>query len=102
MTWFGLTWTPADHGEPHWNFLNRSARAEMQQARERIEAWLGRLCPAMQAQVRNRLRSNDQQFTAGLWELYLHELFTRLGYDITCASPVGNGRNIDFLLRRGQ
>ena len=45
--------------------------------------------------------SDDQQFTAGFWELYLHELFMRLGYDISCALPVGNGRDIDFLLRRG-
>ena len=93
---------PADHGEPHWDILNRSTRPEMQQARERVETWFGQLCPAMQAGVRERLRSSDdQQLTAGFWELYLHELFTRLGYEIECASAVGNGRNIDFLLRRG-
>jgi hypothetical protein len=34
--------------------------------------------------------------------LYLHELFIRLGYDITCASLLSNGRDIDFLLRRGE
>ena len=56
----------------------------------------------MQAGVRARLRSrDDQQFTAGFWELYLHELFIQLGYEVACTSPVGGGRDIDFLLRRG-
>jgi hypothetical protein len=49
-----------------------------------------------------RLRSgNDQEFDAGFWELYLHELFTRLGYEIDCEPLLANGRKIDFLLRRG-
>jgi hypothetical protein len=93
---------PADHGEPHWHFLNRSARLEFDEARRRIESWYSKLCPALQRGVRQRLQSGDNQdFAAGLWELYLHELFRRLGYEITCEAPTPNGRNIDFLLRRG-
>jgi hypothetical protein len=92
---------PANHGEPHWTFLNRSARAESRKARERIEDWFEQLCPALQHGVRDLLRSGDnQKFAAGFWELYLHALFGGLGYDVTCASPTGNGRNIDFLMRR--
>jgi hypothetical protein len=92
---------PANHGEPHWTFLNRSARPESRKARERIEDWFEQLCPALQHGVRDLLRSGDnQKFAAGFWELYLHALFGGLGYDVTCASPTGNGRNIDFLMRR--
>jgi hypothetical protein len=93
---------PADHGETHWHFLNRSARPESDEARGRIESWYSKLCPALRPGVRQRLQSRDNQdFAAGIWELYLHELFRRLGYGITCEAPTPNGRNIDFLLRRG-
>jgi hypothetical protein len=93
---------PADHGEPHRLFLNRSARPQIEEARERIESWFSRLCPALQEGVRQRLQSKDnQEFAAGFWELYLHELFMRLEYEITCEAATPNGRNIDFLLRRG-
>jgi hypothetical protein len=93
---------PADHGESHWSFLNRSARPEFDEARGRIESWFAHLCPALQPGVRQRLRSeDDQDFAAGFWELYLHELFMRLGYEITCEAETPNGRNIDFLLRCG-
>jgi hypothetical protein len=93
---------PADHGEPHWRFLNRAARPQFEEARGRIESWFSHLCPALQPGVQQRLQSGDNQdFAAGLWELYLHEVFMRLGYEITCEAATPNGRNIDFLLRRG-
>ena len=58
---------PADYGESRRAILDRSARPEMRQARDRVEAWFDRLCPAMQAGVGQRLRcDDDQQFTAGL------------------------------------
>ena len=47
------------------------------------------------------MSDDNRKFAAGFWELYLHELFLRLGYEVTCAAPVGGRRNIDFLLRQG-
>jgi hypothetical protein len=93
---------PRDHGESQFCFLNRSGRPLFEMARQRIDDWFSRLCPGLKAGVLQRLRSeDDQKFDAGFWELYLHELFTRLGYEITCEPTLPSGRKIDFLLRGG-
>jgi hypothetical protein len=66
-----------------------------------VDEWFSRLCPGLRDGVFRRLHGgDDQEFDAGFWELYLHELFTRLGYEITCEPTLPNGRKIDFLLRR--
>lgn len=84
-------------------FLSRSAREEAVESRALIDDWFDRLCPPLQPGVSRRLRSrNDQEFTAGLWELYLHEVFVRLGYSVECEPELPNGRRIDFLVRRGE
>ncbi len=91
-----------DHGEPQYAFLNRSGRPPFVAVRQRINDWYSCLCHGLKDGVLHRLRSgNDQEFDAAFWELYLHELFTRLGYEITCEPTLPNNRKIDFLLRRG-
>lgn len=93
---------PRDHGEPQFAFLNRSGRPQFEAARHRIDNWYSRLCDGLKEGVRQRLRGgDDQHFDAAFWELYLHELFARLGYEISCEPTLPNGRKIDFLLRRG-
>ena len=93
---------PRDHGESQFCFLDRSGRPQFDTARQRINDWFSRICPGLRDGVLQRLRSgDDQEFDAGFWELYLHELFTRLGYEISCEPALPNGRKIDFLLRRG-
>lgn len=57
----------------------------------------------MQPGVKHRLQSgNNHEFAAAYWELFLHELLLRLDYDVTCEIAMPNGRNIDFLVRRGE
>ena len=93
---------PARHGEPHWSYLDRSAREEFEAARERINLWFDRLCADLQPSVLQRLRSrDDQDFASAYWELVLHEVFTRLGYDVACEPILPNGRRIDFRVARG-
>jgi hypothetical protein len=93
---------PRDPGESLFAFLDRSGRPLFDAARCRIDDWYSRLCDSLKEEVRQRLRSgDDRRFDAAFWELYLHELFTRLGYEISCEQPLPNGRKIDFLLRRG-
>jgi hypothetical protein len=95
------TLEPAEHGESNWSYLDRSGRPEWIRAREQLTGWFSRLCPSMRDGVRNRLRSgDDNEFAAAQWELYLHELFLRLGYEVQCEASVPNGRNIDFLVTR--
>jgi hypothetical protein len=93
---------PRDHGESQFAFLDRSGRPPFEAARQRIDDWYSRLCDGLKSGVLQRLHSgDDQHFNAAFWELYLHELFMRLGYEITCEPTLPNGRKIDFLLRRG-
>jgi len=93
---------PRDHGESQYEFLNRSGRPQFAAARLSIDDWYSRLCDGLKDQVFHRVRSgNDQQFDAAYWELYLHELFLRLGYEISCELALPSNRKIDFLLRRG-
>jgi hypothetical protein len=93
---------PREHGESQFAFLDRSGRPPFEAARRRIDDWYSRLCDGLKEGVRQRLRGeDDQHFDAAFWELYLHELFTRLGYEISCEPTLPNGRKIDFLLRRG-
>jgi hypothetical protein len=94
---------PREHGESQFAYLNRSARPQFEAARRRVDEWFSRLCVGLKPGVLQRLRnSNDQEFDASFWELYLHELFIRLGYEIDCEPVLPNGRKIDFLLRRGR
>lgn len=93
---------PREHGESQFVFLDRSGRPPFEAARRRIDDWYSRLCDGLKEGVRQRLRGeDDQHFDVAFWELYLHELFTRLGYEISCEPTLPNGRKIDFLLRRG-
>jgi hypothetical protein len=90
---------PARHGEPYWSYLNRSARPEFSRARDQINQWFGRLCGDLRPGVRARLQNgDDHEFASACWELYLHEMFVRLGYDITCEPTLPSGRKIDFLV----
>jgi hypothetical protein len=93
---------PRDHGESQFAFLNRSGRPPFVAARRRIDEWYSRLCDGLKEGVIQRLRSgDDRSFDAAFWELYLHELFSRLDYEISCEPTLPNARKIDFLLRRG-
>lgn len=94
--------TPRGHAEPLSTFLARSTRSEAVRARALIGEWIERLCAGFASDVICRLQStDDQEFTAGFWELYLHEMFVQLGYGIECEKPLPNGSRIDFLLSRG-
>lgn len=96
-----MTLEPARHGESNWSYLDRSGRQEWIEARSRLTDWFSRMCAPMKLGVRNRLRSGDDtEFASALWELYLHEMFQQLGYEVTCEVGLPNGRNIDFLVTR--
>jgi hypothetical protein len=62
-------------------YLNSSARVPMTAAREVLEQWFATYPDSGQVDLRARFRSPiDSQFKSALWELYLHELFSRLGF----------------------
>jgi hypothetical protein len=58
--------------------------------------------PAATNDIVGRFRSKqDSQFYAAFWELYLHELHVRLGYDVSVHPASDRGTRPDFMLSRG-
>ena len=72
--------------------------------RDLLEAWFARLPGPAQADVRGRLWERDRRLAlAAFWELYLHELLTRLGYRLVPHPAVpGAGARPDFLTTRDE
>lgn len=94
--------------EPHYEYLDRSARLPAVAIREALESWFSRyphhaLDSALEArQLRQVFHSKeDQQHFSAFWQLFLHELFIRLGYTVT-VHPVlpWTSRRPDFLVEK--
>jgi len=75
---------PADYSEPHFPYLNRSARDHFLNVRTVLDCWYNELCelnPDSAADVRARFRSDDNEHhISALTELYLHHLLIEHGY----------------------
>jgi hypothetical protein len=93
---------PARHAEPHFQYLNRSGRAEAGKIRELLELWFSHYPQLHQAELRSRLRSPDVvHHHAAFFELYLHELLVTLGYEVELHPSVeGTDRRPDFYATR--
>lgn len=75
----------ATNSESHARFLNRTHTPYWESVRQVMEDWFTRLCPDAQTDVRSRLQSDDNhQFRSAFWELYLHEMLLKSGYDVKC------------------
>lgn len=95
--------SPASATEPSFTFLNRVASPHWGEVRALLERWFARF-PAEHADaLRDSFRSPlAGKHYAAWWELYLHELFTRLGYRIEIHPELpDSARRPDFGLRRG-
>jgi hypothetical protein len=84
---------PAGYTEPHYRYLNRSARPVFKVVRELIEDWLAEYPRFHRSELVARLRTNDDlQFEAAFFELYLHHLFRRSGAKVRIHPNRGKGR----------
>ncbi len=89
---------PKTNSAPVFSYLNTSAEPKAGRIRDVLEEWFGRWPAAAQKELRRRLRlEDDEQHHAALFELYLHELFLRLGYRVN-VSTVHDRRYPDFLV----
>lgn len=80
--------------------MNSHADAPVMAARAIIEGWYRNYPTAHREDVARRFRSkNPTQHSGAFWELYLHELFLRMGYSIEVhAGLAGSDARPDFLL----
>lgn len=95
--------TPAPHRETLAQRLARAASPADRRVRELLERWFSRLPSDAQADVRSRFWERDRRLAlAAFWELYLHELLSRLGYALALHPRLRDGsRRPDFRAERG-
>jgi len=93
---------PADHGDPPFEYLNRSARPEAANVRNLIESWTENFPSEHRAELRARLRS-DHHLSA-FFELAIHELMCRQNFDAEIHPEISGDvrRKPDFCFSREQ
>jgi hypothetical protein len=94
--------SPAHYSEGSFAFLNRIATPFWDRVRRELDSWYGEF-PDEDGDLRARFRRSEaNQHYAAWWELYLHRLFTRLGFHAEVHPNMGeDAGHPDFLLTRG-
>lgn len=70
--------------ESEFSYLNQSARPSVIALRPLLEGWFDHLPQDARSDLRSRFRSSDDnQHISAFFELYIHELLRKLGYDVT-------------------
>jgi hypothetical protein len=96
--------SPMGESEPLFGFYNNSARPEMDNLRNMLEEWYVKFPAQGKADLRARFRSRDNyEHQGAFFELYIHELFLGLGFEMTPHPNLENSKNNpDFLAVRGR
>lgn len=91
-----------EEGEDSFTFLNRVNTPFWAAVRELLEEWFERYPDEHKGDLRNAYRSSlDGRHFGAWWELYLHELFLRLGYEIEVHPTLAwTERSPDFRLTK--
>lgn len=87
---------------PSFQALNRFDWPGAARTRANLESWFRRFPESARARLRSRFRSDDNREHEGaLFELFLHELFTRLGCWVKVDPEIADGNKTpDFLVGR--
>lgn len=91
----------AEYREPEFAYLNQSARPGVCELRANLEEWFQHFPYNSQADLRSRFRhsSNNQHFGA-FFELYVHELLTKMDYTVVAHPVLADvSTHPDFLAR---
>lgn len=79
----GNDFSDKKHDESEYDFLMRSDVGMAKSIRLLLEAWFSRYPDEHRWELAQRIRSgSDAHFASAFFELYLHEVFWRLGSDI--------------------
>lgn len=70
---------PKPESEADYEYINRSARPEVEKIRSLLEDWFSRYPEKEQTEFRKRL-SGKETFAAAFFELYVHEILLRQGF----------------------
>jgi len=82
---------PSPYVESQFDYLNRSARPEFKRIRNLLERWFKHFPSEAQDELGARFQSkDDRHHLAAFFELYLHELLSKSGFDIETHPKVNN------------
>ncbi len=91
--------TPTYH-EGSYKYIERSGTDEAQKIRQIINLWFSRYPSREGAELKTRLKSS---FSTALYELFIHELFVQLGFDVTVHPDVPEtAEHPDFLVKKDE
>lgn len=91
---------PRRHAETSFRYLDHSAIPRVSRTRLLVENWFSHYPEEEQSELKLRLFSNDETTClSAFFELYLHELMLRLGYEVEIHPFVGADKSPDFLAR---
>lgn len=89
---------PADHNENTYDYYLRSARRDVSIIRDKLNDWF-RYYP--EAEKRELKSSFKKSFYDSFFELFLFQLFTKLGFEIVVHPKLPNSsKRPDFLLKK--
>jgi hypothetical protein len=96
--------SPSGASEDYFTFLNRADTPFWAEVRRVLEEWFARYPSERKRTLRNDFRSKRRgQHYGAFWELYLHELFNRLGYQVAVHPLLpDSSHQPDFELRTGE
>ena len=95
---------PASHGEDSFSFLDRAEGEFWSKIRDELNAWFSAYPQDEAKDLRARFRDRRPGHHWGAWwELYLHRLFSRLGYQLTPHPKLPDtSKRPDFLVTGGR
>lgn len=93
--------------ETHYEFLHRAAGEFFDNVRAVLNEWFARFAdtqaPEAVRDLRGRFRGKQpEQLLSAFWELYLHEMAVRLGFQVVVHPESERGTHPDFVLSRGE
>lgn len=90
---------PMKASEDYYRYLDKISLEWGNQVRDILNIWFSHLPVEEQTEMKRRFQKDD--FQAAFFELFLHELFLKLGYKITIHPDIdGQEKHPDFLLEK--
>ncbi|MFD0798121.1 hypothetical protein ACFQZJ_11670 [Maribacter chungangensis] len=88
----------SDHNEYTYDFLDRSSKKEFGEVRDLLNDWFSIFPESEKAEIKSRIRKD---FDSTFYELFLYQLFHRLGFDILVHPKVPKSKKRpDFLVTK--
>ena len=91
-----ISTTRKSRKEPDFEFLNRSARAPLQDARTTLDSWFAHIPQEKRKDLRRRFRESNARHAGALLELATHEILRAVSGNVQVEPELAGGRP-DFL-----